>query len=175
MAAPSVARKKVKFSNCRLRKKHKNVSFYGVCMYVRPKLTFVSFFMFFCTLPQAIWFGWIRLFWREVGVSYRVILISTAHSGALVVSWYRRIWWRFRSTLQMSCNASPQIWRFTWCRKSNFNLIFGILRCSAFWICVTLWGQKWTVWPWESIFFKKCFKNSYFDGHDSGSPDFGEG
>ena len=28
-------------------KKQKNVSFYGVCMYVRPKLTFVSFFMFF--------------------------------------------------------------------------------------------------------------------------------
>ena len=28
-------------------KKHKNVSFYGVCMYVRPKLTFVSFFLCF--------------------------------------------------------------------------------------------------------------------------------
>ena len=37
-------------------KKHKNVSFYGVCMYVRPKLTFVSFFyvLFFCTLPLSI-------------------------------------------------------------------------------------------------------------------------
>ena len=33
-------------------KKHKNVSFYGVCMYVRPKLTFVSFLCFFlCTFP----------------------------------------------------------------------------------------------------------------------------
>ena len=30
-------------------KKQKNVSFYVVCMYVRPKLTFVSFFsVFFC-------------------------------------------------------------------------------------------------------------------------------
>ena len=35
-------------------KKHKNVSFYGVCMYVRPKLTFVSFFMsfFFAPFPK---------------------------------------------------------------------------------------------------------------------------
>ena len=33
-------------------KKHENVSFYGVCMYVRPKLTFVSFFyVFFSHLP----------------------------------------------------------------------------------------------------------------------------
>ena len=33
--------------NGHLGKKQKNVSFYGVYMYVRPKLTFVSFFMFF--------------------------------------------------------------------------------------------------------------------------------
>ena len=40
------------FFNGRLGKKQKNVSFYGVCMYVRPKLTFVSFyFCFFCTFP----------------------------------------------------------------------------------------------------------------------------
>ena len=33
-------------------KNRKKVSFYGVCMYVRPKLTFVSFyFCFFCTFP----------------------------------------------------------------------------------------------------------------------------
>ena len=38
---------KKNYFNGRLGKKHKNVSFYGVCMYVRPKLTFVSFFMFF--------------------------------------------------------------------------------------------------------------------------------
>ena len=37
-------------------KKHKNVSFYGVCMYVRPKLTFVSFFMFFfAPSPQYLY------------------------------------------------------------------------------------------------------------------------
>ena len=37
-----------------LRKKQKNVSFYGVCMYVRPKLTFVSFFCFFLsTFPYV--------------------------------------------------------------------------------------------------------------------------
>ena len=41
------------FFNCRLGKKQKNVSFYGVCMYVRPKLTFVSFyFCFFAPSPQ---------------------------------------------------------------------------------------------------------------------------
>ncbi len=34
-------------------KKQKNVSFYGVCMYVRPKLTFVSFyFCFFAPSPK---------------------------------------------------------------------------------------------------------------------------
>ena len=33
-------------------KKTEKVSFYGVCMYVRPKLTFASFyFCFFCTFP----------------------------------------------------------------------------------------------------------------------------
>ena len=32
-------------------KKQKNVSFYGVCMYVRPKLTFVSFFLFIFFAP----------------------------------------------------------------------------------------------------------------------------
>ena len=37
------------------KKKHKNVSFYGVCMYVRPKLTFVSFFLcfFFAPFPKS--------------------------------------------------------------------------------------------------------------------------
>ena len=76
----------------------------------------------------------------------------------------------FRSTLQMSCNASPQIWRFTWCRKCNFNLIFGIVRCSAFWICITLWGQKWTVWPWECIFSQKMPKKQLFGNHDHDHP-----
>jgi len=42
-----------KFFNGCLGKKQKNVSFYGVCMYVRPKLTFVSLFFcfFFVHLP----------------------------------------------------------------------------------------------------------------------------
>ena len=35
------------FFNGRLGKKTENVSFYGVCMYVRPKLTFVSFYFWF--------------------------------------------------------------------------------------------------------------------------------
>ena len=40
------------FFNGHLGKKQKNVSFYGVCMYVRPKLTFVSFyFCFFAHFP----------------------------------------------------------------------------------------------------------------------------
>ena len=33
------------------REKQKNDSFYGVCMYVRPKLTFVSFFSVFFHAP----------------------------------------------------------------------------------------------------------------------------
>ena len=37
----------IDYFNGRLGEKQKNVSFYGVCMYVRPKLTFVSFFLFF--------------------------------------------------------------------------------------------------------------------------------
>ena len=37
------------------KKKTEKVSFYGVCMYVRPKLTFVSFyFCFFCTFPLLV-------------------------------------------------------------------------------------------------------------------------
>ena len=36
-------------------KKQKNVSFYGVCMYVRPKLTFVSFY--FCFFPNNAHFS----------------------------------------------------------------------------------------------------------------------
>ena len=44
------------FFNCRLEKKTlKNVSFYGVCMYVRPKLTFVSFFSVFFILHLKLW------------------------------------------------------------------------------------------------------------------------
>ena len=45
------------------------------------------------------------------------------------------------------------------CRKLTLNLIFGIVRCSAFRICITLWGLKWTVWPWKTIFSQKVPKN----------------
>ena len=38
------------FNGCFGKKKQKNVSFYGVCMYVRPKLTFVIFYLFFLHL-----------------------------------------------------------------------------------------------------------------------------
>ena len=37
----------IQFFQWSLEKKLKNVSFYGVCIYVRPKLTFVSFFLVF--------------------------------------------------------------------------------------------------------------------------------
>ena len=48
--------------NCLLEKKNqKNVSFYGVCMYVRPKLTFVSFyFCFFLHLPLISFYRILR-------------------------------------------------------------------------------------------------------------------
>ena len=48
---------------------------------------------------------------------------------------------------------------------------------SIKWIwCITLYSQKWTVWPWEAIFCKKnCLKNSFLGRHESGSSDFGGG
>ena len=50
-----------KFFNGRLGKKQKNVSFYGVCMYVRPKLTFVCFyFCFFAPSPFTVSKGFER-------------------------------------------------------------------------------------------------------------------
>ena len=54
LAAPSVALFP-KHSKSLRKKKQKNVSFYVVCMYLRPKLTFVSFFLvFFVHLPLTI-------------------------------------------------------------------------------------------------------------------------
>ena len=48
------------------KKKQKHVSFYGVCMYVRPKLTLLVIFSvyFLCTFPEPIakcWHGLFRL------------------------------------------------------------------------------------------------------------------
>ena len=62
-----------------------------------------------------------------------------------------------------SCpEVSPKFWRFTGCRKLTFNLFFLILRCSAFRICIILWGLKWTVWPWESIISQKMPQKQLF-------------
>ena len=60
----------------------------------------------------------------------------------------------------------PKILTLHGMSKLTCNLIFGILRCSAFWICITLWGQKWTVWPWESIFSQKLPKKQRFRRQD---------
>ena len=84
------------------------------------------------------------------------------------------VWQRFRSTLQMSCKASPQIWRFTWCRKSNFNLIFWIVRCSAFRIFITLWVKNGRFGRERAFSLKKCQKKSVLGGKIFGSPDFRE-
>ena len=73
----------------------------------------------------------------------------------------------------ISSMASLQIWRFTWCRKWNFNLIFGIVRSSAFRICITLWVKNGRFGRERAFSLKKCRKNSYFEWHKSGSPDFG--
>ena len=55
-----------------------------------------------------------------------------------------------------SCpEVSPKFWRFIGCRKLTINLIFWILRCSVFRICIILWGLKWTVWSWENIISQK--------------------
>ena len=61
-----------------------------------------------------------------------------------------------------SPTPSPKIWRSIGCRKWNFSPLFLILRCSAFRICLTLWGPKWTVWPWESFFSQKMPKKQLF-------------
>ena len=56
----------------------------------------------------------------------------------------RDVWQGIRCGLQVCPSVSPKFWRFMGCRKLTFNLNFGILRCSAFRICKTLWGLKWT-------------------------------
>ena len=37
----------------------------------------------------------------------------------------------------------------------TFHPSFRLVRCTAFRLCITLWGQKWTVWPSETIFSQK--------------------
>ena len=37
----------------------------------------------------------------------------------------------------------------------SFHQSFRIWRCTAFRLCITLWGQNWTVWLSETIFSKK--------------------
>ena len=38
------------------------------------------------------------------------------------------------------------------------------LRSRAFQRCITLYSQKWTVWPWEAIFCKKLPQKQLFGG-----------
>ena len=33
--------------------------------------------------------------------------------------------------------------------------VSGYVRCSAFRLCITLWGRKWTVWPSGTIYSQK--------------------
>ena len=67
-----------------------------------------------------------------------------------------------RVMLKVCPEVSTKIWRFMGCCKLTFNLIFGILRCSDFRICINYGGLKWTVWPWENIFSQKVPKNHLF-------------
>ena len=57
--------------------------------------------------------------------------------------------------LQFSPDASRKFWRFKGGPKMTFHQSFRTVRCTAFRLCITLWGQNWTVWPGEAIFFKK--------------------
>ena len=47
--------------------------------------------------------------------------------------------------------------------KMEFQPVIFILRCLAFQICLTLWGQKWTTWPRE--IFKKMPRKQRFGRH----------
>ena len=60
--------------------------------------------------------------------------------------------------LKVCPDASRKFWGFIGCRKLTYHQIFGFLSCTAFQSFMPLWGQKWTVWPWESIFFQNDFK-----------------
>ena len=52
-------------------------------------------------------------------------------------------------------NSVRKFWLFSGGRKMNFHHSFRLVRCTAFRLCITLWGQKWTVWPSETIFSQK--------------------
>ena len=72
--------------------------------------------------------------------------------------------------------ALQKIARLTGRRKLIFGLAPGKLRCTAFQRCISWGGVRLVEMGQNSDFLKKkCLKNSDFEGHKSGSPDFGEG
>ena len=94
------------FFQLSLGKKQKNVSFYGVCMYVRPKLTFVSFYFCFfiapfpkasvlscwlTTIPERQWHAMHNVFnVSAIGFLNISLTISSAtdNNTSLVQYWY---------------------------------------------------------------------------------------
>ena len=64
--------------------------------------------------------------------------------------------WQGLSIRENICpDASRKIWRFAGFTKYFFKNTMRKLRSRAFQRCITLYSQKWTVWPWEAIFCKK--------------------
>ena len=61
------------------------------------------------------------------------------------------------------CPDAPwKFWRFAGFTKYFFKSTKRKLRSTAFQRCITLYSQKWTVWPWEAIFCKKLPQKQLF-------------
>ena len=101
--------------------------------------------------------GWPKLiqnqkgfFWFKVHLSYHprinsaCLVFQTQPVEQLALSWCSGKAHQCHLCRCTCPEVSPKMWRFMGCRKLTFNLNFGILRCSAFRICKTLWGLKWT-------------------------------
>ena len=84
-------------------------------------------------------------------------------------------------SLEVCPGASPKFWRFAGWTKYCFKNTMRKLRSIAFQRCITLYSQKWTVWPWEAIFYQKMLHKQLFrealnpdslTSEQSGTPNF---
>ena len=86
-------------------------------------------------------------FFREVQPSHCLSNISTP--------W---IIWQGLSIRENICpDASRKIWRFAGSMKYFLKNTMWKLLSRAFQWCITLYSQKWTVWPWDKFFCKTDF------------------
>ena len=91
--------------------------------------------------------------------------ITDIHTYLYIVEY---IWQGLSISENICPDASTKFWRFAGFTKYFFKNTMRKLRSRAFQRCITLYSQKWTVWPWEAIFCKKLpQKQLFFWGWDT--------